>query len=611
MKPITVIRDVLIGVVIAAAMPLSANAVPVHWRSRTVHIQVQGKSLTDVLRDFTASQGITASIASDVQGTVTGDFNVSPQRFLDTLASTFGFVWFYDGNILSISNANDVTRQVVHLSHASPQQLQAALQAMKLNDPRFPVTFDETAGTVLVNGPPGYVQIVQSVAQQLDETEDRNSGSVVRIFKLQHAWADDHKVQLDGDTITVKGVASVLAGIYHGGGNDASGRRAPSGSPNIQRVQQMNDVGGQSSGGGFSSTDAGNAAQPVLPPLPAGLNGNASFGSMFAGAGPAGMGGTTSPRVSGGYASSATGAGAGDSAPAGNGRIDPSLPVIQADPITNSVLVRDVPQRIDQYASLIDALDVRPKVVEIEAHIIEIDDNFLQQIGIDWRAHNSHLDLQTGSGTYQQNGYNGNINPNFGTTTLADGTTVLSATPLGASLTAVLGDAGRYLLARINAAQSNTLAKIDATPKVATLDNVEAVMNNKTSFFVRVSGYTAADLYSISTGVSLRVLPLVLHEDGRTYVKLNVHIEDGQIAGDQTVDTLPVITSSEINTQALVAQGESLLIAGYDSDTKSNGTTNVPGLSKIPLIGALFRNNNDSHAHLERVFMLTPRIIEF
>ena len=56
--------------------------------------------------------------------------------------------------------------------------------------------------------------------------------------------------------------------------------------------------------------------------------------------------------------------------------------------------------------------------------------------------------------------------------------------------------------------------------------------------------------------------------------------------------------------------GESLLIAGYSTDSKSNGVTSVPGLSKIPLVGALFRNNNDSHSHMERVFLLTPRVLD-
>ncbi|MDR3096681.1 MAG: type III secretion system outer membrane ring subunit SctC [Paraburkholderia sp.] len=572
----------------------TASAAPVRWRSSTVHVAVEGKDLKDVLRDFTASQGVAAQIASNVSGTVTGRFDMQPQRFLDTLASTFGFVWFYDGSVLSISNANDVTRQVIKLDHASPGDLRNALHTLGLEDAHFPVVYDENAATAIVNGPPQYVQMVVEVARRLDEGASRNNGTVIRVYKLNNAWAADHKVQIDGNTITVPGVATVLSNMYHVKQKEGSSGSQTHASPNMQRVPQMADLGGGTTGG----------APPMNPPLPPNMpqGADATLGGLINGAPAPGYG----PGGNVGYAN-APGSGAQPASLASSG--DLTLPVIQPDPTTNSVLIRDLPQRIDQYGSLISQLDTRPKLIEIEAHIVEIDDNLLQQIGIDWRAHNSHLDFQTGTGTYQQNSYNGNINPNFGTTTLADGTTVVQATPLGASLTAVLGDAGRYLLARINASAEDSKAKIDATPKVATLDNVEAVMDNKTRFFVRVSGYTSADLYSISTGVSLRVLPMVVTENGQTRIKMNVHVEDGQLTGQQ-VDNIPVITSSEINTQAVVAQGESLLIAGYSSDNLSNGVTSVPGLSKIPIIGALFRNNSDNHSHMERIFLLTPRVLD-
>ncbi|CAE6731702.1 type III secretion system outer membrane ring subunit SctC [Paraburkholderia haematera] len=583
---------------LAASLTLGAlqpaDAAPVRWRSNTVHIAVEGKDLKDVLRDFTASQGVAASIAGNVQGAVTGRFDMSPQRFLDTLASTFGFVWFYDGSVLSISSANDVTHQVIKLDHASASDLRAALHTMSVDDARFPVVYDESAGTAIVNGPPQYVQMVSEIARRLDDNASRRSGTVIRVFKLKHAWAADHKVQIDGNTITVPGVATVLSNMYHAKQEKGSGGQSQTAvSPNMQRVPPMNDVSGTTNGGG----------PPPLPPNMAdGQGGTGStLGGLVGNAQPSNYGSTGNVGYGNAPGASQTGQ------PSGG---DLTLPIMQPDQTTNSVLIRDTPQRIDQYATLIDQLDTRPKLIEIEAHIIEIDDDVLAQIGVDWRAHNSHLDFQTGTGTYQQNSYaNGQINPNFGTTTLADGTTVVSATPVGASITAVLGDAGRYLMARVNAMQSTSKAKIDASPKVATLDNVEAVMDNKTKFFVRVSGYTSADLYSVSTGVSLRVLPMVVQEDGQTRIKLEVHIEDGQLTGQQ-VDNIPVITSSEINTQAFVGQGESLLIAGYSVDNNSNGVTGVPGLSKIPLIGALFRNNNDSRSHMERVFLLSPRVLD-
>ncbi len=594
-------------------MATVADAAPINWHGNKVHVVADGQDLKEVLRDFTAGQGVPATIASDVHGTVTGHFDMSPQRFLDTLSSTFGLVWFYDGVVLSISDVNGVTRQVIKLDHASTDDLSSALVQLHIESSRFPIVYDAGQGTALVSGPAPYVQLVAEVAKRLDQNAGQRSGSIIRVFQLRHAWAADHKVEIDGKTVSVPGVASVLSNMYHpmeksgGGLGNAGGfdyRAAIA--PTMQRMQPMQDVSGSAAGNGLDGS--------INPPLPRAMPNASGVGpglsGLLNGMGAGGSASSGMPMLSSLsgslYGADSGGGNAGDISGGGA----QSLPVIEADPRTNSVLIRDVPQREGQYEALIDKLDVKPKLIEIEAHIIEIDDNALKQLGVDWRAHNSHVDLQTGTGTTQQTGYNGNIQPTFGTQTLADGTTVIDTTPVGASLTAVLGNAGRYLLARIDALQQSNLARIDASPKVATLNNVEAIMDNQTRFFVRVSGYTSADLYSVSTGVSLRVLPLVVDENGQMQIKLNVHVEDGSLTG-QSVDNIPIITTSTINTEAFVGQGESLLIGGYRLDSATNGETGVPGLSKIPLIGALFRTRNDQHSHMERLFLLSPRIIEF
>lgn len=587
-------------------------AAPIRWHGQMVHLSVEGKDLKDVLRDFTAGQGVAAQISNDVRGTVTGRFDMSPQRFLDTLASTFGFVWFYDGNVLSISDANSVARQVIKLDHASTDDLKSALQQLRIAHPRFPITFDAAQGTALVSGPQPYVQLVAEVAHRLDDRAGERLGSSIRVFKLNHAWADDHNVQIDGKTVTVPGVATVLSRMYHPeGSNDTLhgsvgvGGERPAKEPAMQRMQPMRDATGSTAGGGLEGG--------INPPLPQSMNGVSTpapglaglLNGMSAGGAPAAMPSLQNYTLSSNDSLGGLGYEPGNAIAGAK-----SLPVIEPDPRTNSVLIRDVPQRLPQYQELIDRLDVKPKLIEIEAHIIEIDDNALKQIGVDWRAHNSHVDFQTGNGTTQQNGYNGNINPIFNSQTLNDNTTIISTTPAGASLTAVLGNAGRYLLARVNALQDDNLAKIDASPKVATLDNVEAVMDHKTRFFVRVSGYTSADLYSISTGVSLRVLPMVVEENGQQQIKLKVNIEDGTVTGNQ-VDNIPIITTSTINTESFVGQGESLLIAGYRVDSSLNGERGIPGLSKIPFLGALFRYRSTERSHMERLFLLSPRVLEY
>jgi type III secretion protein C len=283
--------------------------------------------------------------------------------------------------------------------------------------------------------------------------------------------------------------------------------------------------------------------------------------------------------------------------------LGPELPYIQADPRINAVVIRDRPERMGDYAALIQQLDSRPQLLQIDATIIEVQDGALRDLGVDWRLHNRHLDLQNGDGKgaaalgYRAPG----ANPGLGDS--ADG-----LTPGGGMLTAVLGDAGRFLMTRVSALEQSNRAKIVSTPKVATLDNVEAIMDQRQRFFVRVAGYQSADLYGLSAGVSLRVLPTVVPDSDARQIRLDVHIEDGQLTS-QMVDQIPVISSSQINTEAFVNDGESLLIAGYESNDDENNVSGVPGLSKVPVLGRLFQHRSKQRSSVQRLFLLTPHVV--
>lgn len=588
------VRALLHGLLLACVALCAAHAAPVSWKSRMVDYSADSKDIKDVLRDFAASQGIPADISKDVQGTVTGKFHMPPQRLLDTLASSFGFVWYYDGQVLDIVTPDEMKSTLIKLDHGSTAQLRGALAAMNVTDPRFRITYDDVQGAAIVNGPPNYVKLVGDIAQRLDATTRHRAGTVVQVFALHHAWSMDRSVIADGQSMNLPGVATVLNNIYHpqqGGSSGNGGGSAQT--PNVQRSQPMANVGGMSSMQPGSSGSSGS-------PLPQGTtlaNGESSLGLL------AGLSGRPSQQLT----AAVKGSGLGQGASSDSGDAD-TLPVIEADQRTNSVLIRDTPDRMYQYPELIQRLDVKPRLVEIEAQIFEVDSSSLRQLGVSWTAHNSHVDFQTGNGLAAQNTYNGTVTQNFGNTTLAGGVAA-AATPVGASLSAVLGNAGRYLMANVSALEERNLAKIDATPKVTTLDNIEADMANQTQFFVRVSGYTSADLYSVSTGVSLRVLPMVVDENGHTQIKLDVAIQDGQLTS-QSVDNIPVISSTNINTSAFVNEGEALLIAGYKARNLSDATSGVPLLSKIPVLGNLFKHTDKNDSHMERLFLLTPRIID-
>jgi type III secretion protein C len=572
----------------------TAYAAPVHWRTSIVDYEAQGKDIKDVLRDFGASQGIPARIAPELSGTVSGKFHLPPRRFLDTLAASFGFVWYYDGEVLDISTASDMQSTLVKLDSAGTDALREELERLHIVDDRFPIVYDSAQGTALVSGPPRYVQMVKDVAARLDDNASHRSGTEVRVFPLLHAWAEDRTVPVDGQPVTLQGVAAVLNSIYHPHTDAKSDKQAGSqgrSATGVVHNTPVNDVNGNTYNGPY-----------IPPPLPSGAAGSGTSMGMFGG-----LTGQPSPAIR-----SVVGDSQQEPQPAsGNssaGAAADTLPVIVADQRTNSVVIRDTPDRMGQYGTLIQRLDVKPQLIEIEAHIIEIQDTALDQLGVDWTLNNSHVNIQTGTGTLPQSTYSGGtITQNFGQTTLPGGVLV-NATPVGASVAAVLGDAGRYLMARVSALTQTNLAKIDASPKVVTLNNIEAVMDNQTQFFVPVQGYTSGDLYSISTGVSLRVLPMVVEEDGQTRIKLDVAIQDGQLTS-QTVSNLPVIQNMTINTQAFINEGQALLIAGYRDDSSTNGSTGVPLLSKIPVLGALFRTDSKQGSHMEQLFLLSPRVI--
>ena len=577
-----------------ASSPAHAERIP--WQSNRFEYVADRKDLKDVLRDFGASQHVMTWISPQVEGNVTGRFNSPPQQFLDKMVASFGVLWYYNGAVLRIYGANEARTATLGLQHAGTGDLRQALARLQIEDPRFPVRYDDVSRTAVVSGPPQLVDLVSDVARLIDHVQVKGDTVVVRRFPLRYASATDKTITINGRSVSVRGVAGLLRGLYGqaapGAGTEpAPARRDAYRLPSMRETQD--DAVGRQPGNRVPPLPALSGLGAVTPPaaLPAGAPAGALAGA------PAGM----PPGLPSGLPGPVR-AQDEERAPA-----QAAGPSIEADPRGNAILVRDRAENMAAYASLIESLDMRPGVLEIDATIIEVTDNALSELGIDWRLHTGHLDLQTGNGQLPQAGNPDSLNPGgFGVFPVSG---ALPATPQGGVLTTVIGNAGKYLLNRISALQQKDQARVTANPRVETLDNVEALMDSKKTFYVQVAGYQSADLYSVSAGVSLRVLPsIVTAPGGAQQIRMDVHIEDGKLTTQQ-VGQLPVVSNSTIDTQALINEGESLLIAGYSVTQDDNTETAVPGLSKLPVIGDLFRYRKHEGQHYQRMFLLTPRVL--
>ncbi|WP_254787417.1 type III secretion system outer membrane ring subunit SctC [Variovorax sp. OV700] len=551
------------GAVLMLLLVQHSLAAEFRWQNRPFQIVANEKPLGDFLRELASSQGITAVIDPKVNGVISGKFDGSAKNILNSVCSVNGLTWYFDGAFLFVDLAADAKSEVLPIAAENAGRIAETLVRLHISDERYPLSISERDASVYVTGPRRYVEMVRQAVKLADQKTAMAEGAEIRLFPLKYAWASDFRINRSGKETVIPGVANVLRSLYGRNGNQASG--------------------GGSGGRGTSG------------PLSVGPNRQIKLRSGET---------INAPKID------IAGAGSGGDAATLGGMssiVGNELPQFQADTRMNAVLVRDMPDKMAQYARLIESMDTRPRLVEIEVTIMDISSDTLSSLGVDWRLHGRHGDFQTGRGDRGPLTWGG-AGSEAGQIGSFD-TTGNPLTPLGGMFTAAIGNSARnYLLARVTALATNGSANFVARPKVMTLDNTEAVLENLSEFYVRVDGFQDAGLFSITAGTAVRVTPLIIDEKAGRGVMMSIDIVDGDLS-PQSVDKIPIVRRRTVNTQALVDEGASLLIAGYSSEEKSNAITGVPLLKDIPGVGGLFRYTDKKQANMERFYLLTPRLV--
>ncbi|AOK56765.1 secretin [Burkholderia stagnalis] len=562
-----------------------ARAADLRWRNKPFTIVANGKKIADFIRELAASQDVTAVVDPKVDGVISGRFSGTPQQTLDTICSTYGLTWYYDGSFLYVDPADQSQTQMIPIPPNAAGEVGRALQAMQIADKRFTLVINDRANSVYVSGPRRYVELVRQAIGTVGDPAANGQHADIRAFRLKYGWASDFTINRSGKEVTVPGVATILNRLFGKGGGGAG--LTPAGAPLGQAARQVK---------------LGSGLTIAVPRL--------DF-----------------PDISGGPRSGAYGGGSSDAAgafsPFSSAGGGDTLPQIVADPAINAVIVRDLPENMYRYQSLISQLDERPRIVEINVTIIDINEDSLDSLGIDWRLHTKHGDVQIGNGASPLSGnsqFNGAGNPplTFGVGTSETGQTG-AFMPTGIALTASIGGSLRnYLLTRVNALAQKGQAQLHSKPKVLALDNTEAILENLTQFYVQVQGYQDSSLYSVTTGTSIKVTPMIVDEAARAAaaaagnpqsVMMSIDIQDGNIVPGASVSNVPVIQQRNIVTKTMIDEGKSLLIAGFNDDEVRLNKSGVPWLSDIPLIGNLFKYTDKSGNHMERFYLLTPRVV--
>ena len=290
---------------------------------------------------------------------------------------------------------------------------------------------------------------------------------------------------------------------------------------------------------------------------------------------------------------------------------------VSVDERTNTLLIRDTREALDNATRLVSRLDIPVRQVLIESRIVIADNNFSKELGVRFGlSRNAELDNR--SHGYTLGGKRPGDTAFFGPTgdplptsfnTEGIDNYIVSlplANPAGA-LGFAIGQVGSSLLQlELDALEVEGRGEVLSNPRVITSNQTEAVIEQGTQIpFAESSSSGAATITFQPAVLQLRVTPQITPDD-RVIMDLAV----SQDTVGQVFSGVPSIDTRAIQTQVLVDNGETVVLGGVYEQTTRTDVTKVPLFGDLPYLGRLFRQDLNSDSRSELLIFVTPKILK-
>lgn len=274
---------------------------------------------------------------------------------------------------------------------------------------------------------------------------------------------------------------------------------------------------------------------------------------------------------------------------------------VNVDDRTNTLIIKDIPSVIHEATALVKAVDTQTPQVLIEAKIVEATLNFSRGLGVLWGVGWDAQDLGgpptvpsllPGLGDQSNNFLTGNPIGN----------------PTGLLNLGILGlDDKLQLDMQLQAGEENRQGKVISSPRVVTLDNKQAVI--KQGVAIKFTEVTSDKINTsfVDAVLELKVTPhitanrSIIMKLGVSKNSPNLSTATGDIVG---------INKNETKTEAILRDGETMVLGGIYVVDNGHGSTKVPFLADIPGIGTFFRNKEVKDERRELLVFVTPRIVQ-
>jgi type IV pilus assembly protein PilQ len=265
---------------------------------------------------------------------------------------------------------------------------------------------------------------------------------------------------------------------------------------------------------------------------------------------------------------------------------------------TNTLIIKELPNFIDTVIAVIETLDIPEPQVMIEARIIETTKNFSRTLGINW-GFDAIASAATGNTTGLVFPNNGTVNGGVNLPQAGNGT-------LGITLGNVLNTFKLDLA--LQAAESDGLINILSAPRITTLNNESARIQSGLQIPIQTVANNTVSVQFVNATLSLQVTPHVTAE-GTVLMDIDIQKREPLLAFAVVGASNAPIATKDARTRVIVRDGGTTVIGGIYKVTSDEGQDRVPGLSRVPLLKHLFKNNRQSEENEELLIFITPRVV--
>ena len=273
---------------------------------------------------------------------------------------------------------------------------------------------------------------------------------------------------------------------------------------------------------------------------------------------------------------------------------------VQVDNRTNTLIIRDLADRLTAADELISRLDRPQPQVEIEGRIVQLDRNKARDLGIDWNF-GGRVDPAIGTSTNLAFPNRGDLTAGTGAVDFA------SPSHVGIVLGSVNGAVN--LAVRLRALESEGSVKVLSTPRITTQNNIPAEITQGAQIPIQVVSNNTVTVTFKDAALTLQVTPQIT---AANTVIMQILLENATPDYSETspAQPIPSINTQRARTSVLMADGETTVIGGIFTKLESQASVRTPFLHRVPLLGWLFKSDTRNQDDSELLIFITPRIVK-